>query len=263
VLVAKKTQKEKWADAKRSIQQRRLREQEGQESTKNPGATTTLLADNISSQPKTKKPRREATYDERSSLSSAFKLIEANKCWSEDEDELKIVNQWQVREQVEFYLSDANLSRDDFYRTKIIESEKGNGWFDVKHIMTAPRIRSKCVDITEVVDALAESKLVETMKDDRSASTDVSRNRRDRRKSLREPRFWIRRRDGKAMPKLKRPSGTGRRKRSHSYDDDDIYGFGGGGCMGYSSYQCNSMLEYGVKPWDDDAGGVLGAMHGW
>jgi hypothetical protein len=154
------------------------------------------------------------------------------------------VKRQELREQIEYYLSDDNLKRDDFYRNTILSSEKGNGWFSIQHIMTAPKIKAKGVEVEEVVEALegskSKSKSVEIMKGD-------------------DEEVWIRRQNGRALPP-KQTYGRYSGKRRRSYDDDDN---DDSGCMGYSSYDRDTLLDYGVKPWDDDADMVLGAIHGW
>jgi hypothetical protein len=32
--------------------------------------------------------------------------------------------------------------------------------------------------------------------------------------------------------------------------------------MGYSSNKCDAFLVYSVKPWEENAGAVFGALHG-
>ena len=52
---------------------------------------------------------------------------------------------------------------------------------------------------------------------------------------------------------------------SHSGGWDDSrsnYGFDGG-CYGFSTRDCDDLLDQGIKPWDDDADAALGAMRGW
>jgi hypothetical protein len=44
-----------------------------------------------------------------------------------------------------------------------------------------------------------------------------------------------------------------------SWLDDD---YDSGRC-GFSERDCEDLLDQGVKPWDDDAGAVLGALRGW
>jgi len=49
-----------------------------------------------------------------------------------------------------------------------------------------------------------------------------------------------------------------------SFSDSDSGGmyFDEGMCR-FSAHDCDELLCQGVKPWDDDAGAVLGALHGW
>lgn len=60
-----------------------------------------------------------------------------------------------IREQIEFYLSDKNLSTDAFFHNKI--SADKEGWIDLEFIMNCNKIKSLTTDTEEVVKALADS----------------------------------------------------------------------------------------------------------
>ncbi|CAB9527113.1 Protein of unknown function (DUF3223) [Seminavis robusta] len=147
----------------------------------------------------------------------------------------------ELQTQVEYYLSNANLKKDKFYRSKIISSPHGNGWIDIKYILSAPRIQSMNVTTArQVVEALKSSEEVETMEDAEEEGT-----------------FLIRRKKNKKLPTFRSQSDYQRRRRYDSYSD---YGFDEGS-HGFSGYRCGRLLECGVKPWDDDAGYVLRALY--
>jgi hypothetical protein len=195
--------------------------------------------------PKQKQPDKDEKSNKRSFFSSIGDVL--------DNDESimgschKSYNDARLRKQIEYYLSDANLRQDSFYRDKIMRSSFKNGWFDMKYILTAPRIKAMSVtDPKEIVTALKSSATLETMVDDKN--------------SLQT--YLIRRKNNKPLPTWQ--SRTKRRRYNrygNDYGDSD-YGFGGG-CYGYSGYSCDRLLECGVKPWDSDAGDVLAALHGY
>ena len=150
--------------------------------------------------------------------------------------------QFEIRQQVEYYLSDKALRRDDFYRSKILASN--DGWFSMDYIMTAPRIKNMKAEIKLVANAMQTSQSVETKQEG-------------------ENNFLIRRKNNKALPKKQASYSSYRKRRNRwrdDYDNDSDYGFSGGS-HGYSGYDCDRLLECGVKPWEDGAGHVLGALY--
>lgn len=131
--------------------------------------------------------------------------------------------------------------------------------------MTAPRIKAQELSQKEVAEALSTSYMLESRQDD-------------------EQQFWIRRNDGRAIPA--KQSSYKRRRTSYDDssstfdyddddgdddddDDDDYFGYRGryshfgygGGCMGFSSYTCDRLLECGVKPWESGADATLSALY--
>lgn len=149
-----------------------------------------------------------------------------------------------IRQQVEYYLSNENLKRDDWYRSKILAGK--DGWFPLTNIMTAPRIQAKDVTMGVVVKALTDSNLVETK----------------RQKKGNDKVWMIRRRNNKALPIKK----AHKRLRTHyrgytNYHDDDDFGYDA--CLGYSVSNVETLVEHGVMPWDDVADVVLGALGAW
>jgi len=180
-----------------------------------------------------------------------YKKRQASSCSSE----LKSMKKDKLRSQIEYYLSDTNLETDDFYHEKIRNSTKGNGWIRVSDIMTAHRIVAMNITVVDIIEALKDSTEVEILDDIEDNGIAYGK----------ENRVWIRRREGRALPKLAKPSGRrygggrhGKRRKCHDYDDDQW----GGGCEGFTSRECNDLMANGVKPWEDDAGAVLGALYG-
>ena len=147
-----------------------------------------------------------------------------------------------IREQIEFYLSDNNLRQDTFYRAKIISSPHGHGWFDLAYIQSAPRVKDMMVEDVDIVKALKPSQTVETKVDEELLRISGKTS------------YLIRRKGNKKLPKWKNVY-----KRRYNHRSD--YGFGGGS-HGFSGYDCDRLLEYGVKPWEEDADDVLGAVYG-
>ena len=69
--------------------------------------------------------------------------------------------------------------------------------------------------------------------------------------------WMIRRAGGNELPPYQPRRYHQNRYYHHNHDDDySDYGFDGG-CMGYSGRDCDTLLEYGIKPWDDDAGAMI------
>lgn len=61
-----------------------------------------------------------------------------------------------IRNQVEYYLCDANLQRDPFFRNLVLSNPEG--WIDAdESVLTAPMIKRKSVDRTELAAALRTS----------------------------------------------------------------------------------------------------------
>jgi hypothetical protein len=64
-----------------------------------------------------------------------------------------------LREQIEYYLSDLNLSRDKFFRDQI-QADK-NGWVLITHFLNCNKIKSQKTTAAEIVAAVADSTKVE------------------------------------------------------------------------------------------------------
>lgn len=188
-----------------------------------------------------------------------------------------------ICKQIEYYLSDENLKHDDFYRNKILSSEKGDGWMSIKYIMTAKRIESMDCSVEEILEALERSFQLETLveKDDECTEEDYEcleeGDNAAKKHYLDVNKVWIRRRGGRKLPRKstlrknynysygrnRNFYNSGWKKRSYSshYDYDDYNDQWDGGILGYNSHDCDLLLEQGVKPWDDDADAVLGVLY--
>lgn len=69
----------------------------------------------------------------------------------------------EIKKQIEYYLGDKNLERDDFFRGKI--SEGKSGYIDLKLMLNCNKIKSLGITIDEIVDACKNSTEVEVSKD--------------------------------------------------------------------------------------------------
>lgn len=138
-----------------------------------------------------------------------------------------------LRKQIEYYLSDANLKHDAFCRDKISSSE--GGWISIDAIESALRIVDLYAEEEDLVYAIKTSAKLELKKE--------------------EGRYFVRRRDNRALPawsETPRPRDKKRRREYGSY----------GGGYGHSAADCDELLMQGARPWDDDAGAVMGALRG-
>jgi hypothetical protein len=104
----------------------------------------------------------------------------------------------EIKKQVEYYLSDGNLSRDKFFNDKIKEAGS-EGWIDIQNILNCNKIKlNKAIKgAADIVSAVADSTEVET---------DASG-------------LKIRRKGGKAVPELS--AGAGSKKRDSKAADKE------------------------------------------
>lgn len=84
-----------------------------------------------------------------------------------------------IRTQVEYYLSDNNLQRDNFFYNKILEST--DGWIDLDFILACNKIKALGVSKEAIIDAVKSSAQVE----------------------INESGDKIRRKDNKSLPEAK------------------------------------------------------------
>lgn len=64
-----------------------------------------------------------------------------------------------IRTQVEYYLSDGNIQRDNFFYTKVLEST--DGFIDLDFILACNKIKALGVSKDAIIQALKDSKEVE------------------------------------------------------------------------------------------------------
>lgn len=72
-------------------------------------------------------------------------------------------NKEATKKQIEYYLSDKNLSGEDFFREKIAASKAG--YIDLKLFLNCNKVKNMGIDINDIVEACADSKTVEISKD--------------------------------------------------------------------------------------------------
>ena len=65
----------------------------------------------------------------------------------------------EIKNQIEYYLSDANLEKDQFFHDKISSSEEG--YLDLKYILKCNKIKNKGWTIEDLKKGIELSKKVE------------------------------------------------------------------------------------------------------
>ena len=68
-----------------------------------------------------------------------------------------------IKKQIEYYLSDVNLSRDKFFREQI-ETDKA-GWVSIAHFLNCNKVKQMGVSSQQIADACADSTEVEVADD--------------------------------------------------------------------------------------------------
>ena len=77
--------------------------------------------------------------------------------------ESKIDNK-KVKEQIEYYMSDANLARDKFFRDQIMTDKEG--WVECKHFLNCNKVKAMNITVEKIAAAVNEgSEKVEMSKD--------------------------------------------------------------------------------------------------
>ena len=100
--------------------------------------------------------------------------------------ESKIDNK-KVREQIEYYMSDTNLSRDKFFRDQIMTDKEG--WVACQHFLNCNKVKSMGIGVEKIAAAIADGS------DKLEMSKDKKKLRRIGNPALPEPQ---RKRDAKA-----------------------------------------------------------------
>ncbi len=65
----------------------------------------------------------------------------------------------EIKKQVEFYLSDSNLSRDKFFNEKLAESKEG--WLDLTHILACNKVKAMGIAAKDIAEAIKDSTQLE------------------------------------------------------------------------------------------------------
>ena len=61
-----------------------------------------------------------------------------------------------LRKQIEYYLSDANLARDNFFRDQIITDKEG--WVSIGHFLNCNKVKTLKVTQDQIAEACKDSK---------------------------------------------------------------------------------------------------------
>lgn len=68
----------------------------------------------------------------------------------------------QIREQIEYYLSDANLAKDRFFREQI-QADK-EGWILITHFLNCNKVKQQKWTATEIAEAVKDSTKIDLNK---------------------------------------------------------------------------------------------------
>ena len=98
-----------------------------------------------------------------------------------------------IKKQMEYYLGGLNLSKDDFFRDKILE-DKADGYVNLEVFQKCNAIKKMNLTIDEIAKACADSKALELSKDKKQI-------RRAANKALPEKTGTLKKRDNKAQAK--------------------------------------------------------------
>ena len=99
----------------------------------------------------------------------------------------------EIKKQMEYYLGDTNLAKDDFFRNKILE-DKADGYIDLEVFQKCNAIKKMNLTIADIAKACADSKELELSKDKKKI-------RRASNKALPEKTGSLKKRDTKAAAK--------------------------------------------------------------
>jgi hypothetical protein len=99
----------------------------------------------------------------------------------------------EIKKQMEYYLGDNNLAKDDFFRDKILE-DKANGYIDLSVFQKCNNIKKLAISDKDIAEACADSTIVEISKDKKQI-------RRKDNKALPEKKGSMKKRDAKASAK--------------------------------------------------------------
>lgn len=65
----------------------------------------------------------------------------------------------EIRTQVEYYLSDNNLKKDEFFYTKILENDQG--WVEITHFLNCNKIKNMGISKDSIIEAAKTSAEIE------------------------------------------------------------------------------------------------------
>lgn len=116
-----------------------------------------------------------------------------------------------IKTQIEYYLSDTNLSHDRFFREQI-QTDK-EGWVAIAHFLNCRKIQAMKIDAAAISGACADSTQVEV-------NADKTKIRRAGNKALPE-RSNDRKRDAKAAAKGAQAAGEADAKQEEDQFDAD------------------------------------------
>jgi hypothetical protein len=68
-----------------------------------------------------------------------------------------------IKKQIEYYMGDKNLEKDDFFRDKITAGK--SGYIDLKMFLNCNKIKKMGIDVRTIVEACTGSDQVEISKD--------------------------------------------------------------------------------------------------
>lgn len=68
-----------------------------------------------------------------------------------------------VKKQIEYYLSDSNLSRDKFFREQITTDKEG--WVSIAHFLNCNKVKAMGISSERIADSCADSTAIEVSKD--------------------------------------------------------------------------------------------------
>ena len=63
------------------------------------------------------------------------------------------MDQTKIREQIEYYMSDANLARDNFFREQIQTNKEG--WVSITHFLNCNKVKNMNIKAADIATAIA------------------------------------------------------------------------------------------------------------
>jgi len=106
------------------------------------------------------------------------------------------VNPAEIKKQVEFYLSDRNLSQDEFFHDKI--SSNVENWLNIADILNCNKIKKLKITEADIVASLKSSSEVQVSEDGKK----------------------VRRAGKKALPELQRKEHRKREAKAHAKEEE-------------------------------------------